>query len=336
VKRRAILEALVLLVAVACGGAETTRPPLELAVTPATTFLAGAGSTVTLRAAGGDGSAVTWQSNSPAVATVTSSGLVTAVATGTTSVTARAGEVSASADIEVWVAPAVSQYQAGVSYFGRAEYVEYIPGDLPVVLSHLKRTKLDPNREVGEAAAGNPYAENAWEEFQGYIEIAEAAVTDGFGAGLYVDVHGHGHAIARAELGYLLSAAELNLPDATLDVGYANGSSLRALAAGSPLPFSKLLRGGTSFGAFLGQEGIASVPSPAAVSPGTAEYFSGGYNTDRHGSAHGGTVSGFQMELHREGIRDTEENRRVFGVGMAAAVRAYMLEHLGVFAAPPP
>jgi len=133
-------------------------------------------------------------------------------------------------------------------------------------------------------------------------------------------------------LGYLLSAAELELSDAALDGGgMADRSSIRALAAGSALPFSRILRGAESFGASLARQGVASVPSPAAPSPGTADYFSGGYNTDRHGSRQGGAVSGIQVELHRPGIRDTDENRRAFGAALAAAVEEYMLAHWGFF-----
>jgi len=310
-------------------------------------------------------------------------GRVTAVATGITSVTARSGGASASAQVEVWAPPAVTRFQPGVSYFGRGGYVEYVPGDLPLavsvphgggltpeeipdrvtgttvtdansvetaravreafvqrtgkaphlIISHLKRTKLDPNREIVEAAQGNPYAENAWDEFQAYIDVAEDLIVDDFGSGLYLDLHGHGHEIPRVELGYLIAAPVLDLGDAELDAGgYATISSIRAVAASSPLPFSRILRGDQSFGAFLAAQGINSVPSPAALSPGSAEYFSGGYNTERHGSRHGGTVSGIQMELHRPGIRDTDENRRAFGARLAAAVEAYMVAHWGFFA----
>jgi hypothetical protein len=205
-----------------------------------------------------------------------------------------------------------------------------------LVISHLRRTKLDPNREIEEAAQGSPFAENAWEEFQRYLDVAAGLVIGTYGSGLYLDLHGHGHAIARVELGYLLSAADLDRTDAQLDAGeYAARSSIRALALGTPLAFSKLLRGPASFGARLGAEGIPSVPSPGDPSPGAgaSEYLSGGYNTARHGSRDGGRVSAIQMELHFTGVRDTEENRRAFARALARAVELYMTEHWGYFAA---
>ncbi len=202
-----------------------------------------------------------------------------------------------------------------------------------VVVSHLKRTKLDPNREIVEAAQGSPFAENAWNEFHAFIEVAEAAVEGSFGSGFYIDLHGHGHEILRAELGYLLSASDLDRRDEVLDAGgYADRSSLRALAHATDAPFSELLRGASSLGGLLAARGVASVPSPPDPSPGAAPYFTGGYSVDRHGSRTSGTVSGVQIELPRAGIRDTDENRRAFARALAEAVEAFMIAHWGFFA----
>ena len=46
-----------------------------------------------------------------------------------------------------------------------------------VVISHLDRVKLDPNREIDEAAQDNPFAERAWNEYHGYIDRARAAAS---------------------------------------------------------------------------------------------------------------------------------------------------------------
>jgi hypothetical protein len=214
--------------------------------------------------------------------------------------------------------------EAFVARTGRAPHV---------VVSHLRRTKLDPNREIVEAAQGSPFAENAWNEFQGFIDIAEATVEDEFGSGFYIDVHGHGHEVLRAELGYLLSASDLDGSDAALDAGgYAERSSLRAIAGATDASFSELLRGETSLGGLLAVRGVAAVPSPPDPSPGTAPYFTGGYDVDRHGSRVSGAVSGVQMELPRAGTRDTDENRRAFARALAEAVEAFMTAHWGFFA----
>lgn len=207
-----------------------------------------------------------------------------------------------------------------------------------LILSHLARGKMDPNREIEEGAQGDPYAEQAWREYHEWIETASDAVSSGYGAegsgeGLYLDVHGHSHAIARIELGYLLTAEQLALPDASLNsLPVIRASSIRELGRDSPLPFSQLLRGAESFGGFLQAEGVASVPSPADPSPGTAPYFRGGYSTRRHGSMEDGAViSGIQLEHPYPGMRDTPENRQAYAEKAARAIRGFMLRHMGYF-----
>lgn len=373
----------------ACGS-EVTAPSISrVDIDPSATMVVGVGESADFRVVAFDVSGrttsagdATWRSGDAGVAAVTSSGVATAVGAGTTTIIVELGGMADTATFEVWVAPTVQAYEPGASYFGRNDYVEYIPGTLPVVLSaphggaltpdeipdrtfgtlvtdsyteetiraardgflerageaphiiisHLKRVKLDPNREIGEAAQDSPFAENAWEEFHGFIEVASARVEADFGKGLYLDLHGHGHEIQRVELGYLLSASDLNQDDVALDgTAFALKSSIAALAQASPLPFSVLLRGETSFGAYLSGQAIRAVPSVTDPSPGSDSYFSGGYNTVRHGSRDSGAVSGIQLELQRPGIRDTDENRRSFGLRLAWVVEQFMLEHYGFF-----
>ena len=88
-----------------------------------------------------------------------------------------------------------------------------------VIISRLARIKLDPNREIVEAAQGSPFAENAWDEFHGFIETARAWVENELGSGLYVDLHGHGHEVNRLELGYLTSGTDLDVSNGVLDAG---------------------------------------------------------------------------------------------------------------------
>src|SRR5687768_2585032 len=158
-------------------------------------------------------------------------------------------------------------YVPGQSYFGRNQYIEYIAGNAPIILSaphggsltpaeipdrtdtscggtattvrdlntielvlamqqryharygayphvilnRLHRVKLDANRPVAEAACGDAEAKTAFYEFQDFITMARNTVLQSPGKGWYMDMHGHGHAIQRLELGYLLSAAQLDL-----------------------------------------------------------------------------------------------------------------------------
>lgn len=276
-------------------------------------------------------------------------------------------------------APVVGGYQAGQTYFGREEYIEYLAGDLPVILSaphggrlrpselpdrpegtfafdtntqelvravaeafhartgrwphvvicRLHRRKIDCNREIGEGAAGHPLAEQAWREFQSFLEVARATVVRTYGRGLYIDLHGHGHAEQRLELGYLHRAAELDVDDAVLDSpSYVASSSLRALALRGHLPYSALIRGPFSLGALLEAHGFPCSPSPTNPRP-RPPYFSGGYNTVQHGREAAPLV-GLQIETYYRGVRDTPESRRRFAEALVSSVQTFLEVHAGL------
>ena len=205
------------------------------------------------------------------------------------------------------------------------EAVHEYTGRYPhVIVSYLKRTKLDPNRDIGEAAQGNIYAEQAWREYHGFIDRAEDSVTARYGKGFYIDIHGHGHAVHRLELGYLLSATILNKSDKSLNAGgYAGRSSIRALTYDTNHDFAGLLRGYYSLGSLLARQGIRAVPSIDEPNPGNNPYFSGGYSTARHGSRDGGTISGVQIEAYRNGLRDTPANRQKYARALTNALNQY-------------
>lgn len=386
---RRLCLALALSVA-ACGDHTGVEQQVSrLLVSPARALLVGVGDGMSFSATalGPDGeevsAEVTWSTGDPAIATVNARGYVTAVAAGTTGITGTAGGVSATAELEVHVRERIARYEPGVSYFGRNGYVEYIPGELPVILSaphggllrpreiadrsygvtvndtntldltlkmrqalidltgyaphiilsHLRRVKLDPNREIVEAAQDDPYAELAWHEFQDWIATARSIVTSQFGEGMYFDIHGHAHDIDRVELGYLLTSNELNRSDAALDgLPIIRRSSIREIGSTTTIPFSQVLRGATSFGGLLAEEDVPSVPSPHAPGPGNSPYWRGGYNTRVHGSVdEGEVISGIQLEHHYVGVRDTSENRRIYAEKVARVIREFMLEHFGFF-----
>jgi hypothetical protein len=202
-------------------------------------------------------------------------------------------------------------------------------GERPhLILSHLRRTKLDPNREIVEAAQESRPAELAWTEYHGFIDAASDSVESIHGSGLYVDLHGHGHEVQRVEVGYLLSGSELDLSDVELNAPqYAAKSSIRALAGASRRSFSEILRGSEGFGSLLRAEGYPAVPSDNDAGPSGDPYFSGGYSTVRHGSRDGGMVDGIQLEHYRLGIRDTPENRAAYSRALVRVVLAWLTAH---------
>ena len=266
----------------------------------------------------------------------------------------------------------------GQSYFGTERYVEYLAGDLPIVLtsphggrlkpdalpdrtegatdmdantqelaraladeffartghrihlvaSQLHRVKLDPNREIKEAAAGHPAAERAWSEYHAAIRGALAAAVARHGFAFLVDLHGHAHPIARLELGYALDAKQLNRPDAAFDsaglIAVSTFSDLHARLGGSA---ATLLRGPASLGALFAARGYRATPSPADAQPGDGPFFAGGYTVRQHAGGATPKVDGLQIECHRIGVRDTEENRTKFARTAAAVLTLFVEAH---------
>ncbi|HEX2168484.1 MAG TPA: hypothetical protein VHG09_14715, partial [Longimicrobiales bacterium] len=177
---------------------------------------------------------------------------------------------------------------------------------------------------------GNARAERAWREYHGFIDAARHHVTTEHGRGFYIDLHGHGHDIARLELGYHLSASQLAGDDESLNAStIVQRSSIRNLAETAAATHAELLRGPRSLGTLLEEEGYPAVPSTSQPDPGTSPYFTGGYSTARHGSRDGGTIDAVQIEANRVGVRDTESNREAFAAVLAAVLSTYFEAHYG-------
>ena len=170
-----------------------------------------------------------------------------------------------------------SQYTPGNTYFDANNYIEYLSGNLPIIISvpHggylepnsipdrncsgcvyvkdsytqelgraianaiyqktscypnmiinlLHRKKLDANRSIETAADSNLIAEQAWYDFHSFIDSSKQSIITKYGAGLFIDLHGHSHTIQRVELGYLISKSELQLSDSILNDNYYQDSS---------------------------------------------------------------------------------------------------------------
>ncbi len=399
---------LTVVAAIACGGSgasSTIAPPVAAPVLTSIVVSAGAtsisvGSTLQLTASARDAqgramsATLAWASGTPSVANVSSLGLVSGVAVGSATITASAGAVAGTYVITV-TGPA--SYKAGQSYFGRNNYIEYVAGNAPVILSaphggalapstiadrtaaacggaattvtdgntaelaramqqrffarfgtyphvvisHLSRRKLDPNRVQPEAACGNEEAAVALDEWHAFIEAAKSAVLKTTGKGWYMDMHGHGHTVQRLELGYLVTDAQLNLPDATLDAStaYEGAASMRTVSLFSPLTFSALLRGANSLGTLYANNGFPAIPSATDPRPNGADYFDGGDNTRRHtcggsatafGGVTGGNICGVQIETNFTGVRDNAANRDRFGDATAIVLEEYLRMHWGI------
>jgi hypothetical protein len=290
-----------------------------------------------------------------------------------------------------------TQYMPGQSYFGTNNYIEYVAGNAPVILTaphggsvqpatipdrtdarcggsattttdlntidlvramqtsyharfgkyphvvitHLARRKLDANRTSPEAACGNAEAEAAHREWHSFIDAAKRTVLKSTGKGWYMDMHGHGHAVQRLEIGYLLEGAQLDASDALLNAtpAYIDTASIRAIARTSGMPLATLLRGPEALGTLYANNGFASVPSASDPSPKGAVYFSGGDDTRRHacgaeatsfGGATDGNICGVQIEANLTGVRDNAANRQRFGDVSAIVLERFLTTHWGL------
>jgi hypothetical protein len=203
-----------------------------------------------------------------------------------------------------------------------------------LVVNRLHRRKFDGNRELGEASGGNVSLLRAsWEWMHAAIDSARGDIGRRTARGLLIDLHGHAHAVPRIELGYLLTAAQLRESDPIIEARDLLGqSSIARLRTDSRAGVSaaSLLRGPVSFGAQLATRGVPAVPSPSAPAPQPGEdYFTGGYNTQRHGSRTGGLLDAVQVECHFAGVRDTEASRAAFAASFTDALLALLATHYG-------
>jgi hypothetical protein len=213
-----------------------------------------------------------------------------------------------------------------------------------VIINRLHRRKLDANREIVEAADGNPLAEQAWNEFHMFMGIARDRLLSEYGRGLFTDIHGHGHAAQRLELGYLVSKNMLQQTDSLLNLpATVMGSSVRNLSEFSLTADSHaaLLRGKNALGTLLHSRNYPAVPSLQDPYPGDPDaYFSGGYNTARYGSADGTPIDGIQIECNRTGIRDSISQVIRFADSLALTLLDYLsIHYLGPqpsWCSPPP
>jgi N-formylglutamate amidohydrolase len=202
-----------------------------------------------------------------------------------------------------------------------------------LIYCHLRRTKVDCNRNLDDGTCGHPIAAEAWQDFQDFIKMAQSAAQTQFGhKTFYIDLHGHGNPIQRVELGYLLSASALEQSDAVLNArSWVEQSSIRALVGSNvnAATHTSLLRGDFALGTLLENAGYPAVPSQQTPSPGlNNNYFNGGYNTATHSSyPPNNRTDGVQIECNFTGVRDTPRNRSLFAQALAQALLDFFKTH---------
>ena len=213
-----------------------------------------------------------------------------------------------------------------------------------VVICNIDRQKIDCNREIVEGAQGNANTILAWNEYHTFLGMAKKAVTDSYGRGLLVDLHGHGHSIQRLEIGYNTDTADLF--KTTLSSTDRYDSSIHELGLRTRVTFDQLVRGDLSLGTLMQARGYPSVPSTTYPNQGTSNgvsnsYFTGGYIVETYGSkaSNSGAINAIQIECNYTGVRETSSNRAAFAAALTDALDLYFPLHLGMklnTLAPPP
>lgn len=199
-----------------------------------------------------------------------------------------------------------------------------------VVYNLLHRKKLDMNRDILAATDTNPLLNGYWNEYHDFLDSAAMRINQYFGKGLFIDLHGHGHAIQRIELGYLLYDTQLQEPDSILNTPpRISVSSIESLAGNnaSNATHAELLRGDEALGTQFANHGYPGVPSLQDPFPQPGDpYFNGGYNTYHHGSSPGGTIDAVQLELY-SAIRFDSLQRMAFADSFAVVVLRFLSQH---------
>lgn len=200
-----------------------------------------------------------------------------------------------------------------------------------IVICHLKRTKIDQNREIEEATCGNKEVEAPWHRFHHYIDTALANAVKQYGAAIYIDLHGHGHDKQRLELGYSLSANELNnvfYDQPNVTTLWRKSTLQNSPAIKDAAGFREYITGEKSFGARIEAKGFNAVPSLNDPFPQPGDnFFNGGYNSRRYTSATYPKVFGWQIESNFTGVRSAA-GRPLFAKAFAGVIIEYLQESM--------
>lgn len=199
-----------------------------------------------------------------------------------------------------------------------------------IIYNNVSRTKLDPDANLMDGAQGNSYANLSYGTYHSYLQTAIDSVEAHFDAGILLNLVEHNHSVQQIELGYLLSAENLNLSDSGLNA-YESESSLNQISSISASSFAEVIRGYSSFGNLLfgaSYNGYSFnvVPTLDNPTPGTNPYLSGGYTLQSYGSSDSGKINAIDIATPYVGYRDNANAYRAVGVVLETAVVGFYQE----------
>lgn len=146
-------------------------------------------------------------------------------------------------------------------------------------MNKMHRVKLDPNRAVDEAAFGEPLAVETYEYYHNLIVSSRELISSSgnYSSLLLIDLHGQSHSHNLTEIGYNLTAPELDSGNYALE----QTSTVR-YAASRMRNSKELITGNVSIAYFIEQQSIKCMPSPTSPQINGRSYFTGGYTVRTH------------------------------------------------------
>lgn len=196
------------------------------------------------------------------------------------------------------------------------------------VIAEISRTKVDINRQKDEAYE-DENAAIVYNQFHDFIQDSKKEIEEKFSKGLYIDIHGQSHPKAYLEFGYLIDNSILRQHESILR-DYTKDSSISSLSNFSKECFIDQIRGPSSMGSLMCNEGYDSIPSVKLPYASDDNYFEGAYNTKKHGSLNGGNISGIQIEFPYADVRDSHENRQKCAKAFVCSLLTFMQVHLEI------
>ena len=206
-----------------------------------------------------------------------------------------------------------------------------------IIYNNVSRGKLDPDLNQMDGAQGNSYANLSYGTYHSFLQTAIDSVEEYFDAGVLLNLVEHNHSNQRVELGYLLSASDLDLTNLQLN-GYSGQSSVSHIANLSSSSFAEVIRGYNSLGTLIVGSSYTSndvnytfeaVPTLDTPTIGNSDYSAGGYTITQYGSSNGGKINGIDVATPFAGFRDNANAYRALAVILEGSVKSFYQENLG-------
>ncbi len=152
------------------------------------------------------------------------------------------------------------------------------------IYADIHRSRVDLNRDIAEAAQGNPKAEKIWYDWNKFLSTSKSEVEKRFGRGLYIDIHSHNNS-DKFQIGYGLKVIDY------LDL--RGGWEIKKHSTMYPLVRDGYTEKNLLFGTYSFPDSITSSGYKVLVPEKEEQYLNGGYNIHKY---HGNGIGAIQIE----------------------------------------